>query len=142
MIVFRRLCLWLVMLALPLQGLAAASMLYCGGNKVARVATAAHTPDTAHDGQHRHEAGHVHSGHHAANVDMDMGMALAANGADGGSAPADHKCSMCAFCGHAVTLDLFPPTLEFGESAHASPPEPQVLIPALAVLVPDKPPRA
>lgn len=135
MIVFRRLCLWLLMLALPLQGLAAASMLFCGGKTSERSAAPA---PAAHQGQHRHDAGHGHSGHHSASADVD----LAAVGADAGSPPDGHKCNMCAYCGHAVALDLFPPTVEFGEPAHTSPPHRTVLIPAMAVLVPDKPPRA
>ncbi|HSV34610.1 MAG TPA: DUF2946 family protein [Ramlibacter sp.] len=117
----RLICLWLMMLALPLQGLAAASMGHCGAR------SSAAPSESASAAHHEHaEAMHSHDGHEG----------------HGGGIQADHKCSLCAFCGHAVALNEFPQSPQFGEPAHAPLPEPFVLIPALAVLVPDKPPRA
>jgi hypothetical protein len=121
---FRLLCLWLVMLALPLQGLAAASMVYCGAQ--ADAAAVASHESSSHD--------HATHGHGAAPDET------AASSDENGNA--SHKCLMCAFCGHAVAINQFPEPLEFGSSLHASPPEPVVLIRAVAVLLPDKPPRA
>lgn len=123
-------CLWLVMLALPLQGFAAVSMLHCGAGAVkAASASVAH--------QDGHHGGHDHAAHQA-----DAS-------ADGSGAPtaddytaAGHECPLCAFCGHSVALNEFPKPMQFGEPAHASPQEPWILIQTLAVLVPDKPPRA
>jgi hypothetical protein len=149
MSVFRVLLVWLMMLALPLQGLAAASMQNCTGtsgavNAPVSLAMGAvdgegqvgHSHDT-HDEQGLHDAS-VHHG------DSDLHAHLAAAGAgtseDGNGAA--HKCMLCALCGHGVALNEFPTALEFGEQAHASPRAAKVLIPAAAVLVPDKPPRA
>jgi hypothetical protein len=123
MSLLRVLCVWLLMLALPLQGLAAASMLYCGGKTDARH-------------QHHHDAAASDSSSIDAHAQATSGHDdhVAADGAG-------HKCAMCAFCGHGVALNQVPKALEFGQPAYASPPEPSVLIPAIAALVPDKPPR-
>ncbi len=146
---FRVLCLWLLMVALPLQGLAAASMQHCVGNS-GRVAAVA-APASATMGGHLHaHAGHENAEHHAVSYSMSAASAFASDAhlpggqADGApeSQTPGHKCAMCAFCGHAVALNQVPAPLEFGNPAHASPPEPSVLIPAIAALVPDKPPRA
>lgn len=138
MSVFRVLFIWLVMLALPLQGLAAASMQNCTGTSGTVNASSAHHGDSAHlDSAHHGDSGmHVH---HAAEVAAQAADPAEASSDASGSA---HKCTLCALCGHGVALNEFPTPLEFGEQAHASPRDPTVLIPAVAVLVPDKPPRA
>jgi hypothetical protein len=136
MTALRLFCLWLLMLALPLQGFAAASMLYCAGQG----STAASSGAAPAGGHHANPAGiasHDHSGHqHAASADAARG----GPGDDGKAA--GHKCATCAFCAHSVALDAFPPALEFGARAQASLPERPVLIAAVLVLLPDKPPRA
>lgn len=130
MTMLRKLCLWLVMLALPLQGLAAASMMHCAAQSPQRL-EAAHTAD------HHSMQGISHPGHkHAEQAASSHSFADPAHHAD----PHVHKCVACAFCCHPVALNEAP-QLAFGEAAHASPPEPSVLIQLRPVLVPDKPPR-
>ena len=132
MTVLRRLCLWLVMLALPLQGLAAASMIHCGSQSPQRM-EAAHAVD--HDGAQgmSGHVGHEHALQHAASSGTD---------GQGHDASSDtHRCLVCAFCCHSVALNEAPLPLTFGEAAQTSAPEPSVLIQPMPVLVPDKPPR-
>ena len=87
--------MWLLLLALPLQGIAAATMLHCGpghhGMQAADAPMAHH--DSAEDSDHHHgEAGHVEAAMHAG------------NGGDHAPSAADiaklskFKCSACASC--------------------------------------------
>ncbi|MEP6791735.1 MAG: hypothetical protein ABI907_10210 [Ramlibacter sp.] len=101
-----------MMLALPLQGFAAASMALCG------------VPAP----RHQHHAQHEAHGHQA-KADADTGKS-------------GHTCAVCAACCNAAAFNPFPQPLEFGAPPHAAPAEPLVLIRALAVRLPDKPPRA
>lgn len=108
--------MWLLLLALPLQGFAAATMINCGPNHH-RMASAAitETPD-AHEhpaaGQHNHPMNVASDHHDAASNDSD--------------APSVHhldklmkfKCSACAACcmgaampTAAVTFKAFPPAM-------------------------------
>ena len=87
--------MWLLLLALPLQGVAAATLLHCGpghhGMQVAEAPVAHH--HSAEDSDHHHgEAGHVHTAMHAGNA------------GDHAPSAADiaklskFKCSACASC--------------------------------------------
>lgn len=136
---FRVLLAWLVMAAIPLQGLAAASMLYCGmgahHGSEAVVATV-HSPASPDRGV---EARHDHSKHgHGVPVEartiVDDGQPRLPDAA--------HKCGVCASCCHSVALTEFPQTVVFTPLPQAEPAEPFVLIHARASLVPDRPPRA
>jgi hypothetical protein len=147
MSVFRVLMVWLMMLALPLQGLAAATMQNCTGasgavnaSQAAPVDHSGHGSHAGHDGHHDGQGVHAAAHHGESGLHADDAAAKATASAD--SSDAAHKCTLCALCGHGVALNEFPTPLEFGEQAHASPRYPAVLIPAVAVLVPDKPPRA
>lgn len=116
---------WILLAALPLQGYAAAAMLYCGPAAAAVMAAESHA------------AGHgAHS--HAAHESNDS------NDSHDEAAPLDavHACSVCAACGHSVAL---------AGTAHriASPVVPQLsdtrapyAFPTRPAPVPDKPPRA
>ena len=131
MSVLRLVIAWLVMAALPLQGMAAASMLFCG--------QAAHTTVAAH-GAHDHAthalggSAHAHHGH----VDAH------ASPADAGEATADdgHACPICASCSNLVALSE-PPSLSLAAHVPASQPShgaSRVL--TREASTPDKPPRA
>lgn len=113
---FRTALMWLLLLALPLQGFAAATMINCGPNhhRMASAAMAA-TPDAhehAASGQHHHPMDAASDHHDAASNDSD--------------APSVHhldklmkfKCSACAACcmGAAmptadVAFKAFPPAM-------------------------------
>lgn len=135
---FRLFLAWLMLAALPLQGWAAASMLYCGPAQRAAVQAKEQVPVTAS----HHE---LHAGHH----DMSAGqhaqhhMDDSATG-DTGAAPdtSGHTCGVCAACCHGVAL------AQTQQWATALPPpavhiaEPLVAVVARPSPVPDKPPRA
>lgn len=128
---------WLVMAAVPLQGLAAASMLYCGvgAHHAPGEVTAVQQAQLVSDGN----AGRLHdSGHgHAAGVQ-------AKEAADTGSKnlpDSAHKCGVCASCCHSLAIGDIPGLLALAPSAQAGLAEPLVLIHAGPSQVPDKPPR-
>lgn len=134
---FRLFLAWLLLAALPLQGWAAASMLYCAPAQRTAVHAKAQGPVTASP-QDMH-AGHddmgsvQHAQHHA--EDSASGDTVAA--ADG----AGHTCGVCAACCHGVALaqtqhwaTALPPP-----AAHIA--EPLVAVLARPSPVPDKPPR-
>lgn len=138
----RVLLLWLLMLALPMQGAAAASMVACGmPGTAASTATHdmphhagmqghadSHRPMHAHDGaqqdEHQAHASHSQHGDHAK--------------ADGGGM---HKCSVCSACHAAALLDM-----PVAGQPHALPQAtPAMRLQAMASQaprLPDKPPRA
>lgn len=96
---FRSALMWLLLLALPLQGFAAATLLNCGPNHHRVVVAAAGVADAA--------AAHVHAqGSHDMQADMHAELHAdqdADQGADqGAGTPAEKvaasKCSACAAC--------------------------------------------
>jgi hypothetical protein len=131
---FARLLLaWIMMFAIPVQGFAAASMLYCGQG--AGHAHQASTADHAH-GSH----GHGHGEH-----DLAAGPGAAADSADGAAASAAdlmHKCGVCASCCNAVAISHNSPTLVPEKIGRADAGEPIVAAYSRSTLLPDKPPRA
>lgn len=127
---FRLFLAWLVLAAIPLQGMAAASMLFCGmGEHHAPAVVAKH--DTA--GEHDHSR---HS--HAAEVQLEK------TADDAGKKLPDvaHKCPVCASCCNIVAITEFPQLAAFAPLPQAESAEPFVLIHARPSQVPDKPPRA
>ena len=98
----RRLLLCLLVLALPAQGIAAATMRFCGPAD-ASVAMA------AGDGPH---AGHDMAGHHAASVVLDQTdhaqQDPAAPGQPNQADGAQKGCSACAVCCAAFALQASP----------------------------------
>lgn len=131
MLRIRLILAWLLLAALPLQGWAAATMLFCGpaqpGAVVAKAEAA--TPgasDHHHDAHHHAQAGHADHGDSAAPVVAD----------------ASHTCGVCAACCHGVAI-----AQTQNVPAAAAPPSLHLAEPLVAVLahpspVPDKPPRA
>lgn len=127
----RLLFAWLVLVAVPLQGFAAASMLYCGTgprhDAVAQVQV-----QSVSAGQHDHSS-HGHGK-----------VVKVEKSADGQSKLPDssHKCGVCASCCHSAAITETVRVL-------AMAPLPQAEVTALFVAihpqpspVPDKPPRA
>jgi MinD superfamily P-loop ATPase len=125
---FRLFLAWLIMAAIPLQGLAAASMLFCatGEHHAAAQVTAAIDQ-------------HDHSKHgHADEVPSKQAVD------ESGKKLPDltHKCSVCASCCSSVALTESPQLVAFAPVPQAELAEPFVLIHARPAQVPDKPPRA
>jgi hypothetical protein len=115
----------LVMAALPVQGIAAASMLFCG--------KAAHS--TAQ------EAAHDHAGHasHASHGDE---QATHAHEGQGGGIGGDHACPICASCCNLVAVFEASP-LGLDPARPAAPPlQGPARVLTREASAPDKPPRA
>ncbi len=132
----RAVMLWLLMTALPLQGLAAAVMLHCAG-QAAATAQGAH----AHHGAAAHRDAHDAAAGHHGGAAQDAPQAAAAD--DAGQWPSvTHKCGVCAACFSVVA-----PAPAVARLQVASPPSVlPVAIPLVpdsrAPALPDKPPRA
>jgi hypothetical protein len=133
--------MWLLLLALPLQGFAAATMLNCGPNHHRMMAAASAEPDEAHEltaaGQHHHEMGMAAGEHEVASANPS------------GDAPSlahldkfmKFKCNACAVCcmGAAMPTAIF----SFEPSPPAMMPEFFVLTSHVGFVTdgPDRPPR-
>lgn len=127
---------WLIVAAIPLQGLAASSMLFCGmGLHHAHVAAQADKSLSSSVAS----AGHDHSKHgHASDVQSKKTSDNAGKKVPG----AAHKCAVCASCCNIVGITEFPQLVAFAPVPQAELAELFVLIHARPSRVPDKPPRA
>ncbi|MBI2728485.1 MAG: hypothetical protein HYX42_19785 [Polaromonas sp.] len=135
---FRHLLLCLMMLALPLQGFAAASMLYCGmgsahGAKIVQMDLNSSHHQMADAMGMQHEHGKHDKTVQAANQSPDGQKQLP---------DSTHKCGVCAACCSVIAIADFPQTVEVQLSPKADLAEPFVLIYAVPSRLPDKPPRA
>lgn len=130
----RLLLAWILMLAIPVQGFAAASMLFCGPNMSHHAQEAKHQDSSGtptHD--HKQNVNEVKD-----SVDKG-GVKLG----DGKPAPdLMHKCAVCASCCNAVALPQATLIVVPEVPVHAGPDEPTVAAYSRPLLVADKPPRA
>jgi hypothetical protein len=136
---------WLLLLAIPLQGLAAASMLHCGsGSGAAESRTAAGPHHHPHHGDQALAATHDLSHQHAVHDHAVDGVDGAAGGpADAGVLPdAGHKCSVCAACCHSAAISDTAGIAPAAAAPQAVRMEPFVAMHSRPGSVPDKPPRA
>ena len=129
---------WLLLLALPLQGFAAATMLNCGPNhhlmSQASVETQLDSSDHAAHGQHEHPQDFTDADADAnANVDAQADeVAVTGDRAAGGSSLqqlsklSKFKCSACAACCIGLALPSSP--LAFLSFPPASAPAPNVSV--------------
>jgi hypothetical protein len=133
MIRLRILFAWLLMAAIPLQGFAAASMLFCGkGAQQQGYAATQVAADSTHHDHAMH--GHAGGGHHQAkSADTAPAEAPAAT---------SHKCSVCSACCNSMAIIGTGPILAIAPAPQSELAEPLVLIQTLPSPVPDKPPRA
>ena len=138
---FRSAVMWLLLLALPLQGFAAATMLNCGPNHHRMLAAVAAEPVETHEhmavGQHHHETGMAAAHDQAAPVD---GISDAPSLAHLDKLM-KFKCNACAVCcmGAAMPTAIF----SFEPSPPAMVPEFFVLTSHVGFVTdgPDRPPR-
>lgn len=119
----------IMMLALPLQGFAAASMVLCGGGSNHQHQRAGGGP--AEDVS----AAHAHHGHGA-----DAAKKVAQS--DKSAPDFAHKCSICASCCSAVALASHDTAIAFPLIRQADVSELMTELKSQPALVPDKPPRA
>ncbi|MCY7320049.1 MAG: hypothetical protein LH617_15240 [Ramlibacter sp.] len=148
MIRLRFLMLWLVMAAVPLQGLAAASMLYCGMGAqhgtahsipVPASAAPAHLGSDASDPDH---LSHVSHASHASQGHVAVADIVQPLDSQQQLPGADHECSVCASCSNAVLITTLSSSAGAMPLPQAELAEPFVLIQRRPAPVPDKPPRA
>ena len=125
MVRLRLLLLCLLMWTVPLQGIAAVSMLFCvvgaGDSGLVETKTSNHS---AHGHQIVNEATDKSSGDHKTLPD------------------AAHKCGVCAACCSAALISNVPQTPDSVDLPIFMLSEPQVLIYAVPPRHPEKPPRA
>jgi hypothetical protein len=134
----RLLLAWLVMAALPLQGFAAASMLFCGMEQTARVSEAGDRHDS-----HRHSdaassaSAHDHAAHgHASKADSGSGKT-----AKSGQDKQGHACPVCASCCQVVAVGGFEAFPQTSAPPGAGPTAPIFRVQTRTATVPDRPPR-
>jgi hypothetical protein len=138
MLRFRLILAWLLLAALPLQGWAAATMLFCGPAQPAAVVAKAnaHAHAAAHHDMHtaHHDVQAAHAQHHVDTTDTGS--------ADHGTADGSHTCGVCAACCNGVALAQTPHWPIISVAPGADPAEPLVAVLVRPSSVPDKPPRA
>ena len=128
---------WLLMAALPLQGLAAATMAFCGPAHEHQSTRAMATMADEHGGAHDHSQ-HAHATEIATAADGGHDAAQ-----DTGALPdVSHKCGVCASCCHGIALAGLPHWPAFVPLPQGGLAEPFVPIHATPSELPDKPPRA
>ncbi len=125
---------WALMLAVPMQGFAAASMLWCGASQqlAAGAVDARVGPYAAPDAAAHEHAAHMHS-----DASADPAADLA-----GAPAEPSHSCSVCAACTHGVAIVETTHAVSFQSPSLSASSELFVLIRARPSAVPEKPPRA
>ena len=133
----RYLLLCLMMFALPLQGFAAASMLFCGmvpGDAVKQHQTSAvtghHHSATADGAKHDHAK-------HGKTTQLKSSPEGVKQLPD-----SSHRCGVCASCCSVVAIAEFPWTIQTQSLPDADLPEPFVQIRAVPTRLLEKPPRA
>lgn len=128
MSILRLVIAWLVMAALPLQGMAAASMLFCE-----QAAHATSQPSGHDHASHGHgDDGSAKQG--AQQTDDSQGKSISAD--DG------HACPICASCCNLVALPEAPILSFAGDSPKAQPLQGPARVFTRHAPAPDKPPRA
>lgn len=150
---------WLLLLALPLQALAAASMKPCGQAQQQHAAVftvpavggphadhhddhhgdAQHHGDPAQAGSGAHHAMAYASAHHSAHDSAPLASTphdfAAASDATG------HACAICAGLCHAVAITSEPPRLRLGAPLAEGPGDAPQRLASVTTSLPDKPPR-
>ena len=139
MLRLRVLLAWLLLAAIPMQGFAAASMLFCGMGTAHVRAQVADMSPALHQHSIQEPAHHAHSSHSHADTGSH---GTTTPGAKQGVPDAGHKCSICAACCNSVAIVGLEFVIASVPASQAELAEPIVLILARATPVPDKPPRA
>ena len=133
MSVLRFLVAWLMMAALPLQGFAAASMVFCKGEHHAAASSPA-------ESGHATTGAHDHTSHsHGMEAQADKAVAASA---DSELPDTAHKCGVCASCCHSLAIAQNVHWPSFSPAPQAESAEPFLLILGTPASVLDKPPRA
>ena len=136
MLRFRTLLLWLMMLALPIQGFAAASMLLCGVG-----ASNLPNPVLVSPAMEHHAADDSFVQHkHFSRMGMSDTSAQSPH-VQKHFTDATHKCGICTACCSAVWIHDLPVSAAFTAPPPADLAEPVVSIRIVTSRLPEKPPR-
>lgn len=130
----RLLLVWLIALALPIQGVAGVTMLHCGPSHHAPPAEAPHA-----EGGHAHHQHAVHAG--AVDGQHDHGHTAALGHAHHAADKA--SCSACAACcaGTALAVPMTPLVLALQDVAQEHAPAAEARLAAFLTGGPERPPR-
>lgn len=132
--------LWLMMLAMPVQGFAAASMAYCGVGAAHKTVSSVNSTSQAP----QHHADNAQEGHAQAMHDEMLQVTAPDQSVDiqNQLPDATHKCGVCASCCNLIGIAVIPQLI----AVHASPDvrylEPLALRYTVPSGLPEKPPRA
>ena len=135
MVRIRLLFAWLVLAAIPLQGFAAASMLFCGMGPGHGAQVQQSTASSDRINHHHDHADGAHS--HAKVEKVNKSVEGKAQLPD-----SSHKCGVCGSCGHSCAITETPRSLAVTPMPQARAVAPLVPIHPRPSPVPDKPPRA
>jgi hypothetical protein len=140
MVSLRAILLWLMMLAVPFQGYAAAAMAFCAPESAQMSAGAVHDHS-----QHDHDS-QKGGEHHHANVSGDVSgddgaVHHAAQSAQDDASDTFHKCGNCAACHSVGMMPTLVTSLLHG-LPQADLAEPFLAMATISPRVPHKPPRA
>jgi hypothetical protein len=130
---WRLILMWVMVAAIPLQGIAASSMLFCGPGSHHAGQAQVQAPGVADEGSGSHAHGK------ASHVKQDVADSKQAK-ADG-LPDATHKCGVCASCCHSLAIAQLPREISFAVPPHTGWAEPALLIHSPPAQVPEKPPR-
>ena len=133
------LLIWLLALALPVQGVMAATMVFCGPNHHDRAAAAA----VAHDADPAHRSHDVAANSHHEAADGQAGNSASdeAETPDKFAQSAMQKCSVCASCCSAAAIHDAVPKLPVFEPVAADFAAMAPAVESFAADGPDRPPR-
>jgi hypothetical protein len=131
--IWRCLLVWLTVLAMPIQGIAAAGMLHCGPGLPG---VPQHHAQAAPHEHHADDAG-AHAHHHGtAQQEAD-----APDAPDTFSGQADHHCSACAACCLGAALPASVMQLPVADVSCAPELAPAVALVSFIAAGPERPPR-
>lgn len=132
MLRLRALLAWIILVAIPLQGLAAGSMFFCGSG--AHGGAAHHPVISAVASEHVEHA--AQPAHEHSSVD-EASQELEPDSTQGNV----HKCSVCGVCSHAVGITGPSFAQAFASVPRAGPDVHAAVVQSRSPAVPDKPPR-
>lgn len=145
-VLIRHLLMWLLALALPWQGAAAAAGLHCthARSAIAAPGAGAHHPAHESHGAHAHGAHHQHHGTSAAAAHPHLTFASsdAPSSAHDAATPASHdSCSACAACCPAVAMPVTALRVPGNPNAESAPPAASGVTIVFLTGGPERPPR-
>ena len=136
MLRFRTLLLWLMMLVLPIQGFAAASMLFCGVGASNSPNLVLVSPAMEHHAADDNSVQHKHFSRMEVNDTSAQLPHVQKHFTD-----VTHKCGICTACCSAVWIHDLPVSAAFTAPPPADLAEPVVSIRVVTSRLPEKPPR-